>query len=69
MIISLLRLLKPSPGSIRELALHETDPAHAGDFDAITLGPVLNGVILAGIAVAGAVVAIPRLALRLLGKR
>jgi len=64
----IIALLRPSPGAVRELALRETDPAHAHEFDPITLGPIGNGAILCGVALAAAVLVPLRLAMRLIRK-
>ncbi len=57
--------LKPTEDEIRELALRETDPAHVGDFQPITKGPVVAILILACVGL----IAIPATVYRLVTMR
>ena len=53
--------LKPTEDEIRELALRETDPARAHEFEPITQGPVVALLILAGVGLAAVPLTLYRL--------
>ena len=57
-------LLKPTDAEIRTVAVRETDPLHAGDFEPIAKGPLVALAILAAVGLAALPMTIFRLLLR-----
>jgi hypothetical protein len=64
----ILQMLKPSRAEIRALALRETDPKRASEFEQLCLGQIPSILLLLAIGACSVIVSPFRIAARLVGR-